>query len=365
MSLSLTPLLFNYMPLNTRKATFSEELDDEDIGKYTEEFKRLSQPFFGGDVHDRVWYEIISKARGKTSRARLDHVISPSEKILLSLYGKYGIPINYGRINYHIDNRHLEHLDVRSAMMDLNRFTTRESVREHQDVRSVLSRDHRFEISGDNPVYPHTPPGSLHISIVVGLNHVILENSHLFPNDETGDFLYRISGVKRKVYGNDERSPSSREWPQTIRVNDIVSSQLFLSTSVSAEATVFRYSRFSKNASVTHKTYDHIGEEEIFYIIENNRYLKSIDISGYKMERHYTNPRERELKRDNRTSGEMLIPTGVKFQVMGIQKDVSAIERRVVALRPLPYAPPDANVRDMYNGRIFPKEFTPVDVGIP
>ena len=109
-----------------------------------------------------------------------------------------------------------------------------------------------------------------------------------------------------------------------------------------AKTIIYRYSSYEASATHVQPT-DHVpaDEEEVLYIIESNRYIKALNIAGFKLARRY----------DMASSGELLVRSGQRFRVAAIGLNSTAGTRRVVALEPVVDSPVGVgSFKDMFDG---------------
>ena len=276
-----------------------------------------------------TYYERSSVQQAVKSRYELkDHVVKESEaEFLLRLYGKFGLSVNQALRRNMVIKDSYNNVGIQLADKR-NVYAMRVSLGPRVTSSVSLSTNvRRIKNELKNPPIVK--------SIENLINDMIEKHSVTFRSGEK-KYLYRISRVNINNYKEDPVTGIS-----AISVGDVIVDYGFLSVGIDAKSIVYRYSSFE--ASATHDASKPVGvdEEEVLYIIESNRYIKALNIAGFKLARRY----------DMASSGELLVRSGQRFRVAAIGLNSTAGTRRVVALEPVVVSPVDVgSFKDMFDG---------------
>ena len=276
-----------------------------------------------------TYYERSSVQQAVKSRYELkDHVVKESEaEFLLRLYGKFGLCVNQAlRRNMVIKDSYnnvgiqlADKIEVHAMRVRL-RLRVTSSVSRRVNVGLI-----RYELT-NSPLVKSI--GNL-------INDMIEKHSVTFRSGEK-KYLYRISRVSINNYKEDPVTGIS-----AISVGDVIVDYGFLSVGMDAKSIVYRYSSFEASATHDASKPVSVDEEEVLYMIESNRYIKALNIAGFKFAR----------RSDIASSGELLVRSGQRFRIVAIGSKPTGEFRRAVVLEPVADSPVGVgSFKDMFNG---------------
>ena len=277
---------------------------------------------------DAESYEFVSVHRGVVSKRILSD-LSELEKIVLAVYGKFGLVMNKVLRAY----RHLpsDYMSLRDSERYLRRSHRRLGIKDYTDIINVNEYNKKIFTRHWSDADYSAPMYEAYRSII---DNIMQRHRWTHPHR-----LYRIGRAKRNTYVNtpleahDERA--------AITPGSVVQDYGFASSSTDGRAAIFRYSTHGQSASNRKELAD--DEEEILYVINDEEgHLRAIDISGFKFGPHF--------KRLRTSSGEFLVNSNTTFRVQGFQNTEPNMRRRIVFLKPIVSPNPDEFVHDPYNG---------------
>ena len=304
--------------------TLSNRLSYEDTIKY------LSQSYVTGDpgaADDSKYYEFVSVHRALVSKRTLSD-LSELEKIALRAYGRFGPCFNEVlRAERHIPTSY---------------YST-------QQAEEHLAGVHkRFKIANAESIgtmedTSHFTLWTNYVSPIYKSYRTIIDNIMQRHKGHHPRRLYRISRVKKNIYVNTPRE--ARRTYMAIIPGSAIEDYGFISSATDPNAVVHRYSVHGQRASNRNELAE--DEEEILYVIDDeDRILKTADISGFKF-----GARPREIRK---SSGEFLINSNTLFRVQGFQNTEPNMRRRIVFLKPIANPKPDELVRNPFSGDVLP-----------
>ena len=289
-------------------------LTQEKKDYFRREVDRLSKP---NTMASRSEYELLSRQRAMISRNIIGE-LDEEAAFDLFFYGRFGLWINHSlRLPRNINPTFDIIKTLSRAQQSIRVIKDRYNLTTQESIEKINRNKETRKAFADDII--NTNWGNYSKAFRVAIDTIIEDYS---PRFAKGDYLYRISRVKKIAYS----APSDIPNPQLRKIipNDIIIDRALWSSAVRAETTIFRYSWKGQDAT-HHKSGLKVDEEEVLFIIENNEHLKAIDISGYKFSK----------KREGRTSGELLIKSHTTFKVIGIQKSNPRLDRRIVILEPI------------------------------
>ena len=256
--------------------------------------------------------ELVSRQRSIISRQILGK-LSEFEIFLIRMYGRFGLVINLG-IRDH--RRLLRNKSIKEIRSEINAF------RERFNLKNInLTEEFKLTIFEDFIIDMRLSKNLAELSYHIRdeIDRLISRKYMNFNKNE--NYLYRISRAKKDSYGagEEEIEQSSTK----INLGDIITDESLWSSTIRSNLALLRYS-YQSHVGLNPMPIE-ADEEEILFMIKNNRFLKTIDISGYKFPKEY----------EHENAGEMLIKSSSKFRVVGIQKTESFMHRRIVVLDPV------------------------------
>ena len=298
-------------------------------------------------------YEFISRASVKNSRLRLSDLFN-EEAVAIRFYGRFGGFVNfYTNKLYNLHPSRMEPsleqsgLRVERLMHDFNIFSPR-------DIFKNIVSDDKIKKTLLN-IFKNKDP-LLATSLTVYIDRIIERYAARYnPRIEVLNrgYLYRVG----ETLNDEVRAQHAAS--ETVPGDVLLPASLW-STSFDSDAVLFRYSRagqmVTKAASVKAgaSSGGPTSTREVLYAIENNEYLKKIDVSGFKVRRPSeiedfevldANGRvdqqllmraRRRADQDKFSSGEHLIKSRTPFRVIAVQDRTADLERQIIVLRPVP-----------------------------
>ena len=179
------------------------------------------------------------------------------------------------------------------------------------------------------------------------------------------DYFYRIARAKKNVYlTSEEASKLPLDTKNTVKLGNVVMDKAITSVGNDLQSVLFRYSHKGQSATLMYFEKTIKNEEEILYVIKNNKKLNYMDIAGFKKERTEINNKGRFERNSNNellkghdiiSSGELIISSHTPFRVVGIQKMDRTMNRRLVFLEPMKLGEIKQTdiVQNNFNGRPF------------
>lgn len=299
------------------------------------EVERLSKPHLMSGSGE---YEIFSRQRALISRNIIGELDELSE-FSLFFYGFKGAIINFAlRLpeNIYIP-RSFEVRDMSRALNLIRGYRRRFNFERKESIREFGKKDKKRNLESNQELIINNR-GAYAKSFQMVIDDIIETHSSKFSKE---NYYFRISRIKKASYSapSEILDPTLRK----ITTGDIIMDRSLWSTTTKGEVAIFRYSSKGQSATSDRKIPE--TEEEVLFMIENNEYLKSIDISGYKFPK----------KSEGKTSGEMLIKSNSKFKVIGIQKSERNLDRKIIHLEPVneDNLKPTDVIKNPFNAEIY------------
>ena len=269
-------------------------------------------------------YEFLSRQAAKFSRYRLAEITN-DEAIILRIYGRLGLVVNFATRDSSVSSEPPPSI----AQATVDRYLQELKVTKPDDINRGLARQKRMGPKVLNDTF--SSHSNLGPSITRRVDDLIEKYS---PNFENVDYLYRIGRSAPGIYSTSDVQTSNPA--SLISPGDIIADKALWSSTIDSASAIFRYSQEGDAATLQKgsgrlrvpKTGQRIRadeQEEIFYIIEHNREVESVDISGFKFAR----------KSDQKSSSERLIKSRTPFRVVAVGDYDQARRQRIVVLRPL------------------------------
>ena len=280
----------------------------------------------------RSRYELVSRQRAIISRAILSD-LDEFSMLVLRMYGIDGISIN--KSLHH--NMHPPINNVKTSEGLIKQIVDFWGLKSTDDLERFKPRKETFVQShfwGEND---HN--GLISQAIKDKIDNIIDKHSERFSRNE--NYYYRIQRAQIDAYSTSDEV----EIPELRNIipGDIISDAGFWSASTEANTAFYRYSNAGENITNFGRSIAE-DEQEILFMIENNKNLKAIDVSGFKLRKCH----------EEFSSGEILIKSASLFKVTAIQLHDPRLDRRIVTLQPIADSdiPAGSTIKDSFTGNI-------------
>ena len=284
-------------------------------------------------------YAVKSKIRAFQSRNEFKDLsiteLSITEKILLRFYGSFALYLNKAM---RTTKREKTLLVSNYKMYEIEDYVERYIDHIEVDTYKDISTVNHFDVTGGL----ETEYGRYSIFLTNYIDQSIAK--HRSEHVDT-DYFYRISRAKKNRYvTQEEASKLLLNRGNIIKLGNIVIDKAITSVGNDLQSILYRYSHKGQNATHMESLEDFENEEEVLYVIKNNKKLNYMDIAGFKRDRAEININGRFEKdsydrlskgQDELSSGELIIPSHTPFRVVGIQNMDRTMNRRVVFLEPI------------------------------
>ncbi|MDI9348114.1 MAG: hypothetical protein QM538_06380 [Methylacidiphilales bacterium] len=314
-------------------------------------------------------YYLKSISRSFQSKARIKNNLSNDDKLVLGVYGRFGLYFNRGLrvkpgtgnnseshakalLDYTLENKlqgeMLPGEDLLSAFDRLVQIKFIPKTGTMSADRKAILRDENKKAlarSGEIGVALQEYDYYAINTTSLLLDQIIERNAEYFNSGET---LFRVSRAKRGVFASDSetRSPGNALNPKVrVTLGSILYERGFISTSSEADSVLKRYSDKSFGGEgVTQGSSIPTDEEEVLFVILNNGSAAGIDISGFKFNQENFPV----------SSGEFLLNRNSRFRLLA-RTIPEPGTRRIVVVSTLAHESisRDAPVYDIFNGSRF------------